>query len=52
MAIVIYVKPSGAEIKASNNKETKALAKHLGWKKKRVEKPDVSPQLEIGDTDG
>jgi hypothetical protein len=47
MATVTYIKPSGTEIEASNNKETKALAKQLGWKKKKVEK-ELNPQLEIG----
>ena len=49
MATITYIKPSGTEIQASNNKETKALAKQLGWKKKKVEKQvEPIPQLEIG----
>jgi len=52
MAIVTYIKPSGAEIEASNNPQTKALAKKLGWKKKPatpvVTKP-AETQIQLGD---
>lgn len=48
MATVTYIKPSGIEIEASNNPETKKLAKELGWKKKRQPKPEASPQLDLG----
>jgi len=49
MAKVTYIRPSGSEIQASNNQETKALAKKLGWKKKKAEKPTEStPQLGLG----
>ena len=49
MAIVTYIKPSGAEIEASNNPQTKALAKKLGWKKKTATTPPPPPQLDMGD---
>lgn len=51
MAIVTYIKPSGAEIEASNNPQTKALAKKLGWKKKPATptEPKPTPQIELGD---
>jgi len=52
MAIVTYIKPSGAEIEASNNPQTKALAKKLGWKKKKSEPaPEkmINTELELGD---
>ena len=57
MAIVTYIKPSGAEIEASNNPQTKALAKKLGWKKKTaattpVESKPAEAQLDIGDNNG
>ena len=51
MATVTYVKPSGAEIEASNNPETKALAKELGWtrKKKAPPKTSIETTSELGD---
>jgi len=56
MAIVTYIKPSGAEIEASNNPQTKALAKKLGWKKKTaattpVETKSTETQIELGGSD-
>lgn len=54
MATVTYVRPSGTDITVNNCAETKALAKQLGWKKKKqveVQDGDSSTGSE-GDTSG
>ncbi len=53
MATITYIRSSGTEIEASDNPETKALAKKLGWKKKKKAKtepaPEATPQLDLGE---
>ena len=49
MAIITWIKPSGAEIEASNSAETRALAKQLGWKKKKTAAPLKEPTQVVDD---